>query len=135
MPPRFLLDTNILIYIRQKRPLAVLKRFERLVPGEAGISVVTYGELRYGAEKSRLRAVALKTLDELKSLVPVLPLPENAGESYGAIRAILERKGQTIGNNDLWIAAHARALGLVLVTNNAREFGRVDGLQMETWAA
>jgi tRNA(fMet)-specific endonuclease VapC len=133
MAPRFLLDTNILIYVRQKKPPTVLRRFERLTQGEAGISVITHGELVYGAEKSRMRAAALKALDELTGLLPVLPLPEKAGESYGAIRAALERKGLGIGNNDLWIAAHARAQGLVLVTNNAKEFRRVEALETENW--
>jgi tRNA(fMet)-specific endonuclease VapC len=71
----------------------------------------------------------------LLSLMPALPLPASAGEAYGIIRAALERAGQTIGNNDLWIAAHARAAGLTLVTNNQREFKRVPGLTVENWAA
>jgi tRNA(fMet)-specific endonuclease VapC len=133
MVARFLLDTNICIYIRQKKPQAALRRFERLAAGEAAISVVTYGELLYGAEKSRMQAAALRGLQELTSLLPVLPLPEAAGASYGAIRAALERKGQAIGNNDLWIAAHARAQTLVLVTNNEKEFRRVEGLKIENW--
>ena len=131
--PRFLLDTNICIYIRQQRPPEVLKRFKSLHPGEAAISVITYGELRYGAEKSRDRERALDLLRRLVALLPVLPLPEQAGERYGAVRADLERRGEVIGNNDLWIAAHALAAGLVLATNNRREFARVGGLQLADW--
>jgi tRNA(fMet)-specific endonuclease VapC len=96
--------------------------------------VITFGELVSGAEKSAQRAAALKLLRELAQVLPVLGLPETAAEAYGTIRAELERKGQMIGNNDLWIAAHAKAAGLTLVTNNEREFRRVRGLKVENWA-
>jgi tRNA(fMet)-specific endonuclease VapC len=132
---RFLLDTNICIYIRQKRPANVLRRFQRLAVGDAAISVITFGELCYGAERSANKAASLARLRDLVSLLPALPLPAAAGEAYGDIRARLEESGQTIGNNDLWIAAHARAAELVLVTNNEREFKRVPGLKIENWAA
>ena len=134
MEARFLLDTNICIYIRQKRPEAVLRRFSGLRPGEAVLSVVTFGELVYGAEKSLQRGQALKRLQELAGLLPVMGLPETAGATYGKLRAELERKGRMIGNNDLWIAAHAKAAGLTLVTNNEREFRRVGGLHVVNWA-
>jgi len=87
METRYLLDANIVIYIRQKRPEAVLRRFERLRPGEAAISVIAYGELRYRAEKSSQRQAALERLHELTRLLPAIPLPEIAAETYGAIRA------------------------------------------------
>jgi tRNA(fMet)-specific endonuclease VapC len=132
---RFLLDTNICIYIRQKNPPEVLRRFQRLAVGDAAISVITYGELHYGAERSAARAASLQRLRDLVSLLPALLMPAEAGQTYGIIRAGLERAGQTIGNNDLWIAAHARAAGLILVTNNEREFKRVPGLTVENWAA
>jgi tRNA(fMet)-specific endonuclease VapC len=135
MEPRYLLDTNICIYIRQSRPEAVLRRFRKLRPGEAALSVITYGELLYGAEKSSQRQAALERLHELRLLLPALPLPEIAGEMYGAIRAELEAKGEMIGNNDLWIAAHAMASSLTLVTNNEKEFRRVRGLKVQNWAA
>jgi tRNA(fMet)-specific endonuclease VapC len=134
METRFLLDTNICIYIRQKKPEEVLRRFRTLKQGVAALSVISFGELVYGAEKSAQRAAALELLRELARVLPVLGLPETAAEAYGAIRAELERKGQMIGNNDLWIAAHARAAGLTLVTNNVREFRRVRGLKVENWA-
>jgi tRNA(fMet)-specific endonuclease VapC len=133
MEPRFLLDTNICIYIRRKRPEEVLRRFRTLKPGEAALSVITFGELVYGAEKSAQRAAALELLRELAQVLPVLGLPETAAEAYGTIRAELERKGKMIGNNDLWIAAHAKAAGLTLVTNNEREFRRVRGLKVQNW--
>jgi tRNA(fMet)-specific endonuclease VapC len=134
MPARFLLDTNICIYIRQRRPPEVLARFQRLAPGDAVISVITYGELLYGVEKSRLREQAIRQLSELSGLLPVMEMPSRAASSYGSIRATLEARGETIGNNDLWIAAHARAAGLTLVTNNEREFRRVPDLKVQNWA-
>ena len=135
MGPRYLLDTNICIYIRQKRPEEVLRRFRKLRPGEAVLSVITYGELLYGARKSAHRTEALEKLRELVRLLPALALPETAAETYGAMRAELELKGEMIGNNDLWIAAHALADGLTLVTNNEKEFRRVRGLKVQNWAA
>jgi tRNA(fMet)-specific endonuclease VapC len=134
MDTRYLLDTNICIYIRQKRPEEVLRRFRKLRPGEAGLSVITYGELLYGAAKSKQRDLALERMHELIALMPALALPEEAAEAYGTIRAELESKGEMIGNNDLWIAAHAMAVGLTLVTNNEREFRRVHGLKIQNWA-
>ena len=134
MPSRFMLDTNICIYIRRMRPAPVLERFRSLARGEAVISVVTYGELRYGAEKSVSRERALKMLDELVALVPVQPLSPAAGVAYGAIRLALKRQGRIIGGNDLWIAAQAHAADLTLVTNNEGEFRRVPGLRIENWA-
>src|ERR1043166_3345576 len=133
MDARFLLDTNICIYIRQRRPPGVLARFQRLRPGEAVISVITYGELLYGVEKSRLREQATRQLTELASLLPVMELPPHAGEFYAAIRAVLEIRGEMIGNNDLWIAAHAKAAGLPLITNNEQEFRRIQGLKIQNW--
>jgi tRNA(fMet)-specific endonuclease VapC len=130
---RYLLDTNICIYIRQQRPAAVLRRFRKLSQGEAALSVITYGELFYGAAKSTQRAMALEQLRELLHWMPALPLPESAGEAYGRIRAELAAKGEMIGNNDLWIASHALAAGLTLVTNNEKEFRRVRGLRAQNW--
>ncbi len=133
MPTRYLLDTNICIYIQRQKPREVLARFQKLKPGDAAISVITWGELLYGAEKSRQRKKALQLLEEFKTFVPVLPMPENAGKTYGAIRASLESEGTPIGNNDLWIAAHAKAATLTIVTNNEREFQRVPGLKVQNW--
>lgn len=134
MEPRYLLDTNICIYIRRERPEKVFRRFQELHAGEAVLSVITYGELFYGASKSAQRVAALERLHELIRLLPALPLPETAAETYGTIRAQLEARGETIGNNDLWIAAHALASRLTLVTNNEKEFHRVRGLRVQNWA-
>jgi tRNA(fMet)-specific endonuclease VapC len=133
--PLYLLDTNIVIYIRQKRPEDLLRRFQRLREGEAAISVITYGELIYGAQKSSQRAAALERLHELVMLLPALPLPETAAAFYGRIRAELQARGEMIGNNDLWIAAHALASDLVLVTNDEKELRRVRGLKIQNWAS
>ena len=132
---RYLLDTDICVYIQRQRPPQVLARFEKLRPGEIAISIITWGELLYGAEKSQQRPKVLQLLEELTSLIPVLSMPEATGQIYGTIRAALEAKGKPIGNNDLWIAAHAKAQGLTLVTNNENEFKRVPGLKIQNWAA
>ncbi|CAB1065658.1 VapC toxin protein [Olavius sp. associated proteobacterium Delta 1] len=133
MPTRYLLDTNICIYIQRQKPREVLARFQKLKAGDAAISVITWGELLFGAEKSQQRKKVLQLLEEFKTFIPVLPIPESAGITYGAIRASLESTGEPIGNNDLWIAAHAKAAALTIVTNNEREFQRVPGLKVQNW--
>jgi tRNA(fMet)-specific endonuclease VapC len=135
MIPSYLLDTNICIYIQQNRSVNVSARFQRLRPGEAVLSVITYGELLYGAAKSRQKSRALEALAELVQLLPVTALPEEAGRVYGEFRATLEIEGRIIGNNDLWIAAHAKVSNLTLVTNNEREFKRIRGLKIQNWVA
>lgn len=135
MAIRYLLDTNICIYIAKHNPPAVRARFEQLSADALAMSVVTLGELQHGAEKSQARDKALAVLQQLQGAIQVMPLAPAAGAHYGQIRAALERTGQPIGNNDLWIAAHARAEGLVLVTNNEREFRRVPGLAVENGVA
>lgn len=110
-----------------------MTRFQKLEPGDAAISVISWGELLYGAEKSKQRKKALELLVEFKTFVPVQPIPETAGNTYGSIRATLESQGRSIGNNDLWIAAHAKAAGLTVVTNNEREFRRIAGLKVQNW--
>jgi tRNA(fMet)-specific endonuclease VapC len=133
MEPRFLLDTNTFIYIRRRRPPQVMARFDRLRVGETALSVVSYGELIFGIQKSASPTQEFAKLEEISALIPVLPLPAAAGPIYGNIRATLEARGETIGSNDFWIAAHAKALDLTLVTNNEREFRRVSGLKIENW--
>ena len=130
----YLLDTNTCIYIRQKRPAKIRTRFDKLEAGEMGMSVITYGELVYGALKHDQSERALSELNRLAELIPVLPLPTEAGDAYGTIRKKLAGSGQIIGPNDLWIAAHALVSDLTLVTNNEREFKRVKDLKFENWA-
>lgn len=132
---RYLLDTNICIYIAREKPEQVLRHFNKLAPGEAAISVITYGELLYGASKSVRREASLQVVQSFVQIVPPLPVPEKAAEVYGFIRADLETRGEPISANDLWIAAHALASGLTLVTNNEREFRRVRGLKVQNWAS
>lgn len=128
-----LLDTNICIYIAREKPPSVASRFAKMKAGSVGMSLITYGELRYGAEKSNQREIALGTLDRLQQVIPVIEPDLQTSVAYGAIRARLDRAGTPIGNNDLWIAAHAMALGVTLVTNNMREFERIPGLKLVNW--
>src|SRR5437764_4455716 len=131
MSLRYLLDTDICIYIQQNRSPNVLVRFQQVKPGEAALSVITYGELLYGAKKSHQKSKVMEQLSGLVQMLPIMALPEDAGRSYGEFRSTLEREGRIIGNNDLWIAAHAKAANLILVTNNEREFKRIRGLRMQ----
>lgn len=134
MAVRFLLDTNICIYIAKHNPPAVRERFARHQSAELAMSVITLGELHFGAEKSQVRERSLAALAHLESMIQVVELGETVGEHYGQIRADLQAKGQIIGNNDLWLAAHARSQGWILVTNNLGEFNRVADLKLENWA-
>jgi tRNA(fMet)-specific endonuclease VapC len=133
MAVRYLLDTNICIYIAKHNPQCVRTRFEQHSAAEIAMSAITLGELRFGAEQSKVRERSLIALHHLESLIQALPLDQHAAAHYGQIRAELKRQGQMIGNNDLWIAAHARSQDWTLVTNNVREFERVDGLKVENW--
>ncbi len=133
MKPRYMLDTNICIYIAKHQPPEVKARFARLKPGELIMSAITYGELYYGVSKSNQRARALAQLEELVQEIPVEHLDSAAAQAYGEIRATLEKQGRLIGNNDLWIGAHAMALDVTLATNNEREFKRIAGLSVENW--
>ena len=132
---RYLLDTNICIYIAKQKPPAVLARLQRLKTGDVGMSVITHLELSYGAWKSQQRESNLQRIQALERLIPVLPLDVGTGKHYGNVRTVLERKGTPIGAYDLLIALHALSLGLILVTNNLREFRRVPQLIVENWAA
>ena len=132
--PRYLLDTNICIYIAKHNPPAVRQHFILHPREHLAMSVITLGELRHGAEKSQSRGKAVKVLSKLIEVIQILKIPVETGVCYGQIRAVLEKQGQIIGNNDLWIAAHALASGLILVTNNVREFSRVENLNIEDWA-
>jgi tRNA(fMet)-specific endonuclease VapC len=129
---RYLLDTNIVIYVIKRRPREALEVFNRH-HGHMAVSAITLAELVHGAEKSQFPARNLNVVEDFCSRLAVLPYTQEAAYHYGAIRAALESKGQTIGVNDLHIAAHARSQGLTLVTNNLREFERVPGVLVENW--
>ena len=134
MQTQYLLDTNICIYITTHQPEIVRQHFEKHLPNRnILISVITLGELRFGAEKSQKKEKALKVIDELTSIIQVVELDEYVADHYAQIRHDLSSKGQIIGSNDLWIAAHARANNWVVVTNNEKEFLRVEGLKVENW--
>ena len=130
---RFLLDTNIAIYVIKRRPLAALALFNQHA-GSMAISSITLAELLHGAEKSQDAVRSMAVVEDFCSRLDVLPYGPKAAQHYGSIRATLERKGQPIGINDLHIAAHARSEGLTLVSNNLREFERVDALLLANWA-
>ena len=131
---KYLLDTNIVIYVIKRRPLGVMGLFNDNA-GRMAISAITLSELYHGAEKSAKVAQNLAVLEEFASLLQVLPYSAKASQHYGAIRSALEMAGCPIGVNDLHIAAHARSEGLTLVTNNVGEFERVPGLLIENWVS
>lgn len=129
---RYLLDTNIVIYVLKRRPIEVLSVFNTNA-NRMAISAITLAELMHGAEKSTRIADNLAAVEDFCSRLEVLPYGPKAAQHYGAIRAALEKWGRPIGVNDLHIAAHARSEGLVLVTNNTSEFERVPALELENW--
>ena len=129
---RYLLDTNIVIYVLKRRPVEVLATFNANASRMA-ISSITLAELLHGAEKSNRVSENLSVIEDFCSRLDVLPYGAKAAQHYGAIRAALEKQGQPIRVNDLHIAGHARSEGLVLVTNNVSEFARVPALEIENW--
>ncbi len=130
---KFLLDTNIVIYTIKHRPERVREAFKKH-QGQMAISTITYGELVFGAERSQHPERNLADIDGLAARLDVLPFDRSAVSHFGQIRAELYRKGSPIGPYDMMIAGHARSCGLILVTNNLKEFERVDGLRLENWA-
>ena len=131
---KYMLDTNICIYIIKHKPEKVIERFLKLDPKEICISSITFAELSYGAEKSLEKMKNHIALTLFLSNIEIKSFDMKAAEEYGYVRAELETKGLPIGPLDTEIAAHARSLGLILVTNNTREFERVEGLNVENWA-
>jgi len=129
---KYMLDTNIAIYVIKRRPVAALEVFNQQA-GHLCISSITLAELLHGAEKSEQRQRNLGQVDDFVSRLDVLEYGNKAAAHYGDIRADLERNGTPIGVNDLHIAGHARSEGLVLVSNNLKEFERVKGLRLENW--
>ena len=129
---KYMLDTNIVIYVIKRRPIEVLNVFN-LHAGQMCISSITLAELLHGAEKSAKPEHNLRQVEDFVSRLEVLEYGNKAATHYGQIRAELERNGTPIGVNDLHIAGHARSEGLTLVTNNLREFERVDALRLENW--
>src|SRR5208282_5677750 len=131
--PRYMLDTDTCSYIMKRSNEALLKRLQRTPVSDVCISVITKSELLYGVEVSPRRQQDEAALQDFLRYVEVLDFPDEAAFHYAKIRAHIKAGGTMIGANDLFIAAHARCLGLTLVTNNTREFGRVPKLAIENW--
>lgn len=130
---RYMLDTNICIFLIKHRPESVIRKFLELEPRDICISSITYAELVYGVEKSQAKEKNRVALILLLSEIEILPYDDVAAQTYGVIRADLQRKGTPIGPLDMLIASHAKSRGLTLVTNNMGEFERVEGLKVEDW--
>jgi tRNA(fMet)-specific endonuclease VapC len=131
---RFLLDTNIASFVIKGSRPAVLERLARQPRARVGVSVITEMELRFGLARLANPVTLEERVNEFLAAVPVLELPDDIASSYAKVRAALEKHGRAIGPLDTIIAAHAVAVGAVLVTNNVREFGRVKGLRLEDWS-
>ena len=131
---QYLLDTNICIYLIKKKPVQVYLRLQQVGLGAVGISSITLSELDYGIEKSQQPNRNRMALAQFVAPLEIAVYDEQAARQYGQIRSHLERQGLPIGPLDMLIAAHARALGCALVTNNVREFERVPNLRVENWA-
>ena len=130
-----MLDTNIVAYAKNNRPEVVYERMSRFDPEDLCVSVITLAELEYGVFNSSNPERNQLALTLFLANIEVVPFDDDAAVEYGRIRADLRRKGTPIGANDLMIAAHAKSLGVTLVTNNTREFERVEGLMLEGWAS
>jgi len=131
--PRYMLDTDTCSYVMKRSNDRVLKRLQRIPVSDVCISVITKSELLFGVEVSPRRQQDELALTAFLGYVEVLDFPDTASSHFAKIRADLKKRGAMIGANDLFIAAHARSLGLTLVTNNSREFGRIPHLVMENW--
>jgi tRNA(fMet)-specific endonuclease VapC len=131
--PRYMLDTDTCSYIMRRSHDALLKRLAKVPVSDVCMSVITKSELLYGVEVSPKRGQDEAALDAFLRHVEVLDFPDQASSHYAKIRADLKARGKMIGANDLLIAAHARSVGLTLITNNTREFRRVRDLPVENW--
>lgn len=131
---KYMLDTNICIYLIKQKPPNVLRHFTSHAVGDIGISSITLAELRYGVSKSRQIEKNQQALDEFILALEIADFDEKAAHEYGAIRADLERVGKPIGSMDMLIGAHAYAVGAILVTNNTKEFKRINHLKIVDWS-
>ena len=129
---RYMLDTNICIYVMKNYPAELRDKFNRLADYLC-ISSITLGELYFGAEKSARIDQNLQAIEHFVARLEVLPFNAAAAMHYGQIRAALMRSGTPCGAHDIQIGGHARSEGLIIVTNNRREFDRMQGLQVENW--
>ena len=131
---KYMLDTNICVYVIRRKPEHVIQRLQRLQVSDVGISSITLSELEYGVAKSLKPQQNKLALTEFLAPIEILPYDDMAARHYGELRAYLERQGTPIGSLDTLIAAHAVSLKCVLVTNNIAEFRRVPGLKIENWS-
>ena len=130
----YMLDTDICIYIVKRKPLRVLKRLELIQPDQLSMSAITFAELMNGAKKSQRVEANVSRLNALGEILEICSFDQQAAVAYGDVRSSLEKRGEVIGAHDLLIAAHALSLDRILVTNNEREFKRVEGLKVDNWA-
>lgn len=131
---KYMLDTNTCIYLIKQKPPSVLRHFTSHAVGDIGISSITLAELRYGVSKSRQIEKNQQALDEFILALEIADFDEKAAHDYGAIRADLEKAGKPIGSMDMLIGAHAYAVGAILVTNNTKEFKRINHLKIVDWS-
>ena len=131
---KYLIDTNICIYIMNKRPIGIIHKFKQFDVGEIGVSTITVSELQYGVVKGKNRRLNKQRVEEFLSPLAIIPYDEIAANTYGDIRHKLEKCGEPIGPLDLLIAAHALSRNLTLITNNEKEFKRVKNLKVKNWA-
>jgi len=129
---QYMLDTNICIYVIKNRPAELREQFDRLAE-QICISTITLAELYFGVEKSNRRIQNLQAVEQFVARLEALPFSAEAAAHYGQLRAELERASEPAGPHDMLIGAHARSAGLIIVTNNLREFERVPGLRVENW--
>ena len=132
---KYLLDTNICIYIIKRKPEAVFARFKDLIPGTVAISSITLAEMQYGIDKSSKPEQNQQALNQFLLPLEILDFSFIAAIEYGKIRTSLERQGLPIGSLDMLIAAHSKSIDATLVTNNEKEFKRVSGLKIENWVS
>ena len=130
----YMLDTDICIYIVKRKPLRVLKRLELMQPDQLSMSAITFAELMNGAKKSQRVEANVSRLNALGEILEICSFDQQAAVAYGDVRSSFEKRGEVIGAHDLLIAAHALSLDRILVTNNEREFKRVEGLKVDNWA-
>jgi tRNA(fMet)-specific endonuclease VapC len=131
---KYLLDTDICIYIIKRKPQAAIERFTTLAPSDVGISAITVAELEYGASKSQAPDRNRAALQQFLIPLEIVAFDAQATQVYGQLRSALEQQGQVIGSLDMLIAAQALSLNVTLVTNNTREFSRIPKLQWDNWA-
>ena len=131
---KYMLDTNICIYLIKQKPEKVLRHFKSHSIGDIGVSSITLAELRFGVDKSQQIEKNRQALDEFILPLEIADFDEKAADSYGKVRASLEKEGKPIGAMDMLISAHALSLGITLVTNNIREFKQIKNLKIIDWS-